>query len=260
MVEEECDQSASIRVQKVEGMGLGVFATALIPNGTFVVDYAGDVIDSDELLKRHPDMEPEYAFRVDETKYIDGELVDHWSKRMNHNALRPNLDFEVSATPPRVRFTACRDIAAGDELTFDYGPEYWDGRSFGPSEGTDERIYAAPLFCDSVDLGVPLSYDALDDVVNARAPSEEKVAAIRRGLDYFCVDQKAVPVPASAFRRTLNRVLRRPPPEPRLVDAKAASVRALARALRGCIAWTDDDDDDAWDDAVPLLPLDDEGV
>ena len=246
------DASASIEVRPVEGMGLGVFCTAPICNGTFVCDYAGEVLDSEALLERHPDAEPEYAFRVSDLTYIDAfEGGDHWSARINHNALAPNLDFEVSADPPRVRFTAARPIAVGDELTFDYGPEYWDGRSFAPDASTDARIYAAPVFCDAVDLGVPLSYAAVDDVRRARAPKEEKVAALRRALDYFGVDQAAVPVPPRAAVRRLRRLLRRPPLEPRTVVAADATVRELSRALWSCLAWADEDNDDAWDDASP---------
>lgn len=223
------DASGSVAVRPTPDRGLGVFATAAIANGTFVVDYAGEVIDADEVAARHPELEPEYAFRVGEL-YIDAERCDHWSKRMNHDALDPALDFEVSESPPRVRFTAIRDVAAGEELTFDYGEEYWDGRSFGPDPATDARIYAAPVRCESVDLGVPLSDASVDDVLAARAPRAEKVAALRRALDYFGVDQRAVDIPAPRLLRWLGR-------PPTVVDAADASPRQLARALRVCLAW-----------------------
>ena len=223
------DASGSVAVRPTPDRGLGVFATAAIASGTFVVDYAGEVIDADEVAARHPELEPEYAFRVGEL-YIDAERCDHWSKRMNHDALDPALDFEVSESPPRVRFTAIRDVAAGEELTFDYGEEYWDGRSFAPDPATDARIYAAPVRCESVDLGVPLSDASVDDVLAARAPRAEKVAALRRALDYFGVDQRAVDVPAPRLLRWLGR-------PSRVVDAADASPRQLARALRVCLAW-----------------------
>ena len=223
------DASGSVAVRPTPDRGLGVFATAAIANGTFVVDYAGEVIDADEVAARHPELEPEYAFRVGEL-YIDAERCDHWSKRMNHDALDPALDFEVSESPPRVRFTAIRDVAPGEELTFDYGEEYWDGRSFAPDPATDARIYAAPVRCESMDLGVPLSDASVDDVLAARAPRAEKVAALRRALDYFGADQRAVDVPAPRLLRWLGR-------PSSVVDAADASPRQLARALRVCLAW-----------------------
>jgi len=148
---------------------------------------------------------------------------------MNHNALDGNVDFEVAASPPRVRCTTCRDVKKGQELTFDYGTEFWEGRSYAPDATTDGRIYARPTFCEAVDLGVPLSAGALRDMLRARASRAEKVAALRRALDYFGVSGEIdVPPPR------LLRLLRRPAAR---VDAADASPRQLARALRVCLAW-----------------------
>ena len=221
------DCTASITVKETKDRGLGVFATAPINNGTFLTDYVGKVVPSEELLRDHPDAEPEYAFRVDDALYIDAENSTHWSKRMNHNALAPNVDFEVTASPPRVRFATIRDVKKGEELTFDYGTEFWDGRSYSPDASTDGRVYASPTFCESVDLGVPLSEGALRDVLRARASRAEKVAALRRALDYFGISGE-IEVPPSRFFRWRGA---------RRVDAAGASPRQLARALRVCLAW-----------------------
>ena len=221
------DCTASITVRETKDRGLGVFATAPINNGTFLTDYVGKVVPSEELLRDHPDAEPEYAFRVDDALYIDAENSTHWSKRMNHNALAPNVDFEVTASPPRVRFATIRDVQKGEELTFDYGTEFWDGRSYSPDASTDGRVYASPTFCESVDLGVPLSEGALRDVLRARASRAEKVAALRRALDYFGISGE-IEVPPSRFFRWRGA---------RRVDAAQASPRQLARALRVCLAW-----------------------
>ena len=103
---------------------------------------------------------------------------------------------------------------------------YWDGRSHAPDAATDARIYAAPVACETVSLGVPLSDAALRDVLRARAPREEKVAAMRRALDYFGVDQSAVPVPPRCWGAPA-----------RVVDGASAPPRHLARALRACFSW-----------------------
>ena len=221
------DCTPFITVRETKDRGLGVFATTPIKNGTFLTDYVGRVVPSEELLRDHPDAEPEYAFRVDDNTYIDAEDSSHWSKRMNHNALDGKVDFEVTASPPRVRFTAIRDIRKGEELTFDYGTEFWEGRSYAPDSATDGRIYARPTFCEAVDLGVPLSAGALRDVLRARASRAEKVAALRRALDYFGVSGEIEVPPSRWFRwRPAARV-----------DAAEASPRQLARALCVCLAW-----------------------
>ena len=113
------------------------------------------------------------------------------------------------------------------KLTFDYGTEFWDGRSYSPDASTDGRVYASPTFCESVDLGVPLSEGALRDVLRARASRAEKVAALRRALDYFGISGE-IEVPPSRFFRWRRA---------RRVDAAEASPRQLARALRVCLAW-----------------------
>ena len=48
----------------------------------------------------------------------------------NHSA-RPNL-FHRTAGRLTIEFVALRDIDKGEELTHDYGPEYWEGRGRRP--------------------------------------------------------------------------------------------------------------------------------
>ena len=40
----------------------------------------------------------------------------------------------------RIEFFAARDIAKGEELTFDYGEEYWVVRNVDPLPSTDTRV------------------------------------------------------------------------------------------------------------------------
>jgi SET domain-containing protein len=57
-------------------------------------------------------------------------LVLGYGMLYNHSA-RPNL---VHRTAGRLtlEFVALRDIAAGEELTHDYGPDYWNDRTKRP--------------------------------------------------------------------------------------------------------------------------------
>ncbi len=57
-------------------------------------------------------------------------LVLGYGMLYNHSA-EPNL-FHRSAGRQLIEFVALRDIAAGEELTHNYGPEYWDDRSKRP--------------------------------------------------------------------------------------------------------------------------------
>jgi SET domain-containing protein len=57
-------------------------------------------------------------------------LVLGYGMLYNHSA-DPNL-FHRSAGRLLIEFVALRDIAAGEELTHNYGPEYWDDRRKRP--------------------------------------------------------------------------------------------------------------------------------
>jgi SET domain-containing protein len=57
-------------------------------------------------------------------------LVLGYGMLYNHSA-EPNL-FHRSAGRLLIEFVALRDIAVGEELTHNYGPEYWDDRRKRP--------------------------------------------------------------------------------------------------------------------------------
>ena len=100
-----------------ETIGVGVFATRDLPRGTitWVRDALDRIIEPDLLEKLHPHA------RAEVEKYTwldgDGDLVLCWDlgRFMNHdcdaNTLSPGFAFDI----------ALRDIAAGEEITTDYG-------------------------------------------------------------------------------------------------------------------------------------------
>ena len=148
---------------------------------------------------------------------------------MNHNAREPSVNFTIADTT--VSFFAARDLAANDELHFDYGEEFWDGRSEKPLN--DDRIYSTTPF-EPV-FGIPLSRAALREVLWTRASKDEKKAAIMRALDYFGVSQSEIPVSRFFLWRST-------------VAYDQATLRQLATALRVQLRRADrldnDDDDD----------------
>ena len=259
----------SVAVRDAGDRGRGVFATAPIANGTYIGEYGGglaETIDYAELLARYPDLEPEYCFELGDDSFLDAARADHWTRLMNHDATaRANVGFEFVArgggggAPDAVEFAALRDIAAGDELVFDYGAQFWDGRSDAPAAGTDARVYAGAVGAGVglTDLGVPLSAAAVDDVLRARgARAPEKRAALMRALDYFGVPTDAVPVPPPRWRVAAAALLARLRGLGGVAAAAAAAVpwrvvayedattRQLARALRARVAEFDGDDED----------------
>jgi len=196
-------------------------------------------------------MEPEFCFRVGDEAYVDAARVTHWTKRMNHNANAPSVRFDVDEDRRAVSFYAARNVAPNEELCFDYGREFWDGRGVRPLN--DDRAYgpASDATCASVELGVPVSRAALRDVLWAvRASRADKRAAVLRGLEYFgvssrddallvdvaaCDDDDDDGGPAQRRRRRFFFGLssrRRKKKKKPAVTVEEATLRELARALR----------------------------
>ena len=101
------------------GLGSGLFAARRFLKGEFVVEYTGERIPTsyaDTLSSR-------YLFEVDDAWTIDAGEERHKGRFVNHSCA-PNC--EASALGGRIFIHAARAIAAGEELTIDYGDEYFD--------------------------------------------------------------------------------------------------------------------------------------
>ncbi|XP_051749523.1 histone-lysine N-methyltransferase EHMT1a isoform X1 [Ctenopharyngodon idella] len=120
-----------LQVFRTERMGWGVRALQDIPEGTFVCEFAGEIISDGEANVRENDS---YMFNLDnkvgEVYCIDAQFYGNVSRFMNH-LCEPNL-FPVRVFTkhqdmrfPRIALYASKPIQAGDELGFDYGEPYW---------------------------------------------------------------------------------------------------------------------------------------
>jgi len=102
--------------------GNGVFATQDIAQGETVIEYTGEVISWEEALRRHPHdpAQPNHTFyfHIDDEHVIDGKVHGNSAKWINHSC-EPNC--EADEQEGRVFIKALRDIAAGEELNYDYG-------------------------------------------------------------------------------------------------------------------------------------------
>jgi SET domain-containing protein len=100
--------------------GLGLFAVEPIPKGKRIVEYLGPLI-SNEVVERS---NGKYFFGVNSKWSIDGSLRSNAARYINHSC-RPNADAFVSGR--RVWIWSRRNIRAGEEITYDYGEEYFEG-------------------------------------------------------------------------------------------------------------------------------------
>lgn len=101
------------------GLGHGLFATSVLRCGDFVLEYKGKRIPTafaDTLKSR-------YLFEIDQSWTIDGATRANIARYVNHSC-EPNC--EATIRDGHVLIYAARNIAQGEEITIDYGEEYFD--------------------------------------------------------------------------------------------------------------------------------------
>ncbi len=102
--------------------GKGVFALQHLPAGTRIIEYVGEVIDWEEAQRRHPHdpSQPNHTFyfHVDADTVIDAAHGGNSARWINHSCA-PNC--HTVEEKGRIFIEALRPIAAGEELSYDYG-------------------------------------------------------------------------------------------------------------------------------------------
>ncbi|KAK5873005.1 hypothetical protein PBY51_013654 [Eleginops maclovinus] len=124
-----------LEVYNTQKRGWGVRTLEEIPQGTFICEYAGEVISFEEARRRQLAQTAEdnnyiiavreHAGTVTET-FVDPAKVGNVGRFLNHSCL-PNLLMQpvrVHSVAPRLALFAGRSIDAQEELTFDYSGGY----------------------------------------------------------------------------------------------------------------------------------------
>ncbi|MEO6026048.1 MAG: SET domain-containing protein-lysine N-methyltransferase [Candidatus Binatia bacterium] len=113
-----------LQVRRSRLAGRGVFTTRAVPKGALLLEYLGERISHTEAGERYyAAKEPDafvLLFTVDRKVVIDGAVGGRAARYVNHSCA-PNC--EADETGGRIFITSIRDIAAGDELTYDYNME-----------------------------------------------------------------------------------------------------------------------------------------
>lgn len=102
--------------------GLGLFATRRIEKGAFIVAYRGRRIPNAE-AKRREARGARYMFEINRRWTIDGSSRRNLARYANHSC-QPNA--ESAFANGRLFLRAIRPIEPGEEITYDYGEEYFD--------------------------------------------------------------------------------------------------------------------------------------
>ena len=116
----------ALRLTDIAGKGRGVVASGPIDAGALLE--VAPVIPLDTESGPMPDqILYAYPFLWDDPPFIEAIALGLISM-INHSD-EPNAQFETDIPNRIIRLTASRDIAAGEEVTFDYGIPLW----FDPS-------------------------------------------------------------------------------------------------------------------------------
>eukprot|EP00978_Attheya_sp_CCMP212_P019224 scaffold53609_cov58-Attheya_sp.AAC.2 len=145
------DSLFDVRESQIPNAGNGLFALQPIAQGTYLMDYEGEVLTETEYFLRYPDGQGRYvagipeplpllpdcgpaaAAALSEPTYIDGSdpTTSNLARYMNSappeekngaNVVWKKQRFGVRS----MHFYALRAMEAGEELCFDYGANYWD--------------------------------------------------------------------------------------------------------------------------------------
>ncbi|CAJ0954820.1 unnamed protein product, partial [Mesorhabditis belari] len=135
------DYCKYVKVKDVGRMGKGLFATKDLEVGTFIGEYAGEIISKAEQLRRIEQAtssrnleEMHYMLSVSSLhRVVDAKFKSNLSRFINHSC-EPNCIVEpiliviketklACVRDERIRITTTRPIKADEQLTFDYAME-----------------------------------------------------------------------------------------------------------------------------------------
>ncbi len=105
---------------KRSSAGLGLFANQEFKKGDFIIEYTGEQITHEESDRRGG----KYLFILNEKIVVDGKERKNTARYINH-ACSPNAEAETDDEEKKIRIFARRKIKKGEEITYDYGKEYW---------------------------------------------------------------------------------------------------------------------------------------
>lgn len=101
---------------------LGLFATKPIKRAAYIATYRGRLITTEECERRER-LGSKYLFELNSRWVIDGSPRWNSARYMNHSC-RPNA--KPITRKGRIVFVALRLISPGEEITYDYGREYFE--------------------------------------------------------------------------------------------------------------------------------------
>jgi SET domain-containing protein len=99
--------------------GRGLFANEDIPKGVCFLEYKGKELSEEEKYTS----ESRYLFEINKRVTLDGWVKGNNARFINY-ACKPNAEFETRKD--KVYVFSIKKIKKGDQITIDYGEEYYN--------------------------------------------------------------------------------------------------------------------------------------
>ena len=117
---------SKIGISASETHGWGAYALENVEKGDFMYEYTGSLLSQDEAERRgnvYDKTTISFLFDLTEDSVVDATRKGNKSKFANHDSTRPKCFARIMFVngDHRIGIYAKEDIAAGDELFFDYG-------------------------------------------------------------------------------------------------------------------------------------------
>lgn len=98
-----------------------MYTTQCIKKGDFILEYVGELINNEEMLKRRKANDQQYMFQLTKNVTIDAMKYGNYSRYINHSC-NPNCEAIIWRVnnKKRVGIFALNKINAYNELTMDY--------------------------------------------------------------------------------------------------------------------------------------------
>lgn len=107
-------------IVKKSSTGLGLFAEKDFQKDDFVIEYTGEKITHQEADQKGG----LYLFTLNEKWVLDGTNRKYKARYLNHSC-QPNCE-AIIEDDEHIMIYAIKKIFSGDELTFNYGEEYFE--------------------------------------------------------------------------------------------------------------------------------------
>lgn len=188
--------------------GRGVFAARFIPAGTYILEYEGQRLSTEEADASEPsdpsDASHTFFFALSDGTIINGGVGGNDSRFINHSC-EPNCEGHENDSGTRVYIVTLRDIQPDEELLYDYALTIDD--ELTPELQAQYRCLCGSEHCRGTMLALPeaeMDLDTVHDLVQRLHKGQRKQ---RKRLKKLRHEQRELAEQLSRVENKLDQLL-----------------------------------------------------